>query len=90
MMVLTILCFLVFLIWESISWLFNKDVGDVPIMVAKIASFIRLIMAIIIFILFLIIISKPTAMQVYQGKTTLEITYKNGVPIDSVVVYKDK
>ncbi len=29
-------------------------------------------------------------MQVYQGKTTLEITYKNGVPIDSVVVYKDK
>ena len=29
-------------------------------------------------------------MKVYQGKTTLEITYKNGVPIDSVVVYKDK
>ena len=90
MMVLTILCFLAFLIWESILWLFNKDVGDVPIKVAKISSFIRLIMAIIIFILFLIIVSKPTAMQVYQGKTTLEITYKNGVPIDSVVVYKDK
>lgn len=86
----TILCFLSFLIWESILWLFNKDVGDVPIKVAKISSFIRLIMAIIIFILFLIIVSKPTAMQVYQGKTTLEITYKNGVPIDSVVVYKDK
>lgn len=29
-------------------------------------------------------------MEVYQGKTTLEITYKNGVPIDSVVVYKDE
>lgn len=29
-------------------------------------------------------------MEVYQGKTTLEITYKNGVPIDSVIVYKDK
>ena len=33
---------------------------------------------------------KPTAMDVYQGKTTLEITYKDGVPIDSVVVFKNK
>lgn len=33
---------------------------------------------------------KPTALEVYQGKTTLEITYKDGVPVDSVVVYKDK
>lgn len=32
--------------------------------------------------------SKPTAMDVYQGKTTLEITYKDGVPVDSVVVWK--
>lgn len=34
--------------------------------------------------------SKPTAMDVYQGKTTLEITYKDGVPTDSVVVFKNK
>ena len=34
--------------------------------------------------------SKPTAMDVYQGKTTLEITYKDGVPTDSVVVFKGK
>lgn len=33
---------------------------------------------------------KPTAMDVYQGKTTLEITYRNGIPIDSVVVFKNK
>ena len=32
--------------------------------------------------------SKPTAMDVYQVKTTLEITYKDGVPVDSVVVWK--
>ena len=31
---------------------------------------------------------KPTAMDVYQGKTTLEITYKDGVPVDSIVVFK--
>lgn len=30
----------------------------------------------------------PKAIEVYQGKTTLEITYKNGIPVDSVVVYK--
>lgn len=30
----------------------------------------------------------PSAMDVYQGKTTLEITYKNGIPVDSVVVFK--
>lgn len=32
----------------------------------------------------------PSAMDVYQGKTTLEITYKDNVAIDSVVVFKDK
>ena len=32
----------------------------------------------------------PTAMDVYQGKTTIEVTYKDGVPIDSVVVFKDE
>ena len=32
--------------------------------------------------------SKPTAMDVYRNKTTLEITYKDNVPIDSVVVFK--
>ena len=30
----------------------------------------------------------PTAMDVYKGRTTLEITYKGGVPVDSVVVFK--
>lgn len=34
--------------------------------------------------------TNPSAMDVYQGKTTLEITYKNGIPVDSVVVFKDK
>jgi len=33
---------------------------------------------------------KPSAMDVYRGKTTLEITYRDGVAVDSVVVFKDK
>ena len=30
----------------------------------------------------------PQAIDVYRGKTTLQITYKNNVPIDTTVVYK--
>ena len=30
----------------------------------------------------------PTALDVYRGKTTLEITYRDSVAIDSMVVYK--
>ena len=30
----------------------------------------------------------PTALDVYRGKTELEITYKNGEPVDTVVVFK--
>ena len=32
----------------------------------------------------------PTALDVHRGKTTLEITYRDGVAVDSVVVYKMK
>ena len=34
--------------------------------------------------------STPTALDVYRGKTTLEITYRDSVAIDSTVVYKVK
>jgi hypothetical protein len=32
----------------------------------------------------------PTALDVYQGKTTLEITYRDSISVDSVVVFKDE
>lgn len=38
-------------------------------------------------ILLFIHLMKPTAIDVYEGKTTLEITYRNGVPVDSTVVW---
>ena len=37
-----------------------------------------------------IIINQPTAMDVYKGKTELQITYKGTIPVDSVVVFKNK
>jgi len=30
----------------------------------------------------------PTAMDIYRGKITLEITYKDSMAVDSVVVFK--
>lgn len=32
--------------------------------------------------------SIPKAIDVYRGKTTLEITYRDSVAIDSIVIYK--
>ena len=32
----------------------------------------------------------PTALDVYRGKTNLEITYRDSVAVDSIVVYKVK
>jgi hypothetical protein len=40
------------------------------------------------FLVMTFIESEPTALDVYRGKTTLEITYRDSVAIDSVVVYK--
>lgn len=34
--------------------------------------------------------NKPTAIDVYRGKTTLKITYVDGVATDSVVVFKEQ
>ena len=31
---------------------------------------------------------EPRAIDVYRGKTTLEITYRDGIPVDTIVVFK--
>ena len=36
----------------------------------------------------LVLSDTPQAIDVYRGKTTLEITYKDGVAVDSTVVFK--
>ena len=45
-------------------------------------------LAFIVMILLIIYMQRPEAIDVYKGNTTLEITYKNGIPIDSTVVWK--
>ena len=46
------------------------------------------LITLISFIVLILYASTPRAIHVYQGGTTLEITYKDGVPVDSVVVFK--
>ena len=42
----------------------------------------------VILILAFNIKDEPKAINVYRNETTLEITYRDGIPIDSVVVWK--
>ncbi len=30
----------------------------------------------------------PSALDVYRGKTTLQVTYKDSIPLDTTVVFK--
>lgn len=54
------------------------------------AYVINILLSIISFICVVYIANKPTALDVYKGKTELEITYKGKIPVDSIVVYKNK
>ena len=46
--------------------------------------------SLIAMLLMIAYLCKPKAIDVYRDKTTLEITYKNSVPTDTVVVWKGK
>lgn len=41
-------------------------------------------------ILLIMVLNKPQAIDVYKGKTSLEITYRDSIPVDSTVVFKYK
>lgn len=76
---------LIVLIIASISLARNND----WYVDTKLVCFIFIQFLLVLLVLILFQMKKPTAMDVYQDKTTLEISYKDGVPVDSVVVWKD-
>ena len=61
----------------------GKSVPDGNVIV-----FYSFILSLGILILLLFSLNEPKAIDVYRGKITLEITYKDKVPIDSTVVWK--
>lgn len=85
LIILAIIGFILSIIWVVLAIL--QDKGYVRI------KLVYCIISVLIFILSVICIgvyyeNKPTAMDVYRGKTTLEITYRDKVPVDTVVVLK--
>ena len=73
---------LVILMWVNID-----DIHDN--ISVNIMNFILHCFAIImVFGAFAMYSNSPNAIDVYRGKTTLEITYKDSIPVDSVVVFK--
>ena len=62
------------------STLLNSD-KDFIVLISTILTFI-------IFVLVIVYMTEPRAINVYRGNTTLEITYKDGIPVDSTVVWK--
>ena len=73
-----------------INFVHNSDHGDM----ADIGLFFGILLSILCVIEICIVSKiieepKPTSMDVYQGKTTLEYTIRDGEVIDSVVVFKE-
>ena len=79
-----ILFFSIVIFVFSIKYLFSSSEED------NFYIFVICISSLIIIALSVAYLRKPQAIDVYKGKTTLEITYKDKVPIDSTVVWKNK
>ena len=73
-----------------LSFIYNVCSNDIDKRV--LSCFCVIIFSITSTIVLIDYISKdnPTAFDVYEGKTTLEITYRDSIPVDSIVVFKDE
>lgn len=88
MEMLIILTTSIFLLFISMTGMY-ESIGDNN----KFMGFITILSTVLISVTLMSALSlkeKPKAMDVYRGKTTLVITYKDRVPIDSTVVWKNK
>ena len=82
----------IFILALMILWAFFRERGGSSFDTGVIIGVVIMTLVIIEICLFGIIIEKqkPSALDVYRGNTELEVTYVNGVPIDTVVVFKRK
>lgn len=77
----------IFLIIQCIQWNYDGETYGFGIC-CGLALAAALVLE-IIFICESVSESYPTAMDVYQGKTTIEYTMRDGIKVDSVVVFKE-
>ena len=74
------------ILYIFIVFVSGKDLNKIKAFVILIPFFLT---TGIIFSL-LVLSDTPQAIDVYRGNTTLKITYKDGVAIDSTIVFKNK
>ena len=85
LIILAIIGFILNIIWAVLAIILDKEYVRI-----KLAYYITSVLLFILSVLCIVVYyeNKPTAMDVYRGKTTLEITYRDKVPVDTVVVLK--
>ncbi len=85
-----VIAMIVFGLLYGIAFFWNLSTDDSNSKASSVC--LSTVSAIIFFALFSTYESRntPTAKSVYEGKTTLEITYKDSIPVDTVVVFKDE
>lgn len=74
-----------FSVIRIVDIIFDDDKPD-----GKPLIFMLFVYSLLVLLLSFFYIREPKAIDVYKGETTLRITYQDGVPIDSTVVWKSK
>ena len=86
MMVITIICAICIIIIVILAAILDMNKGG--------STIIGILLGVIISILAMTIIEEISQsikpIDVYRGKTTLEITYRDSIAIDSVVIWKEE
>jgi hypothetical protein len=85
MEIFVIILLIVFILSVTLGFTYNDKVAKKCFEIQKYS----LIALCAVCVCGIISISTPKAIDVYRGRTTLEITYKDSIPVDSIVVFKE-
>ena len=86
MLIFLTIVLIIFVLSETLAIIdSNKKVSEVCFEILKYSA----VALFTICICGIIKISTPQAIDVYRNKTTLEITYRDSIPIDSTVIFKE-
>lgn len=86
MEIFVIILLIVFILSGTLGVTYNDKVAEKCFKIQKYS----LVALFTICVCGIIKISTPKAIDVYRGRTTLEITYRDSIPIDSTVIFKNK
>ena len=88
MLTIGIIIIAIALLWGIIYIIKNESKYDSVMTGYAIGTLVSIGAILIVFKIVFETNQEPTAIDVYNGKTTLEITYRDSVAVDTVVVFK--